>query len=293
MNKVLKRVLINKELFYKTLCAISGGVFTITSVFLSFFSFEDIGIHTPCCKLLLILGLFAVVVLFAIIRVNVYKTKTIVNESTRTITLRYGDLWNFAFSKKDKQKRIVVVNVNTTFDTIVDSADVDKPLVSEKTIHGQWIKQMEKHGIGRDVIDSEIEKSLNSQKIIPQRIITYKKRGKQNSYPKGTIARYTYKDTVFYLIALSEFDENNNAHNSIEELRITIEKLIDYIDKYGQALDVYVPLMGTGKSRTYGINDRIALELIKFELFMHKDKLHGNINVIIYEGDKDKISLGG
>lgn len=292
MRKILKRICINKGLFFKTLGATSGALFSTVSLFLTFFSFEDIGIHTSCCKLLVIFGVFVVAVLWSVVRVNIYKKKTIVNEAGRSVTLRYGNLMDFAFPRKRRDKRIVVISVNTAFDTIVDYADVDKPLVSERTIHGQWIKQMQKHEIGIETIDSEIYKSLKGQKIWPNRILS-KDRGKRDNYPKGTIASCTCNDTVFYLLALSEFDENNNAHNSIEELRQSMEKLIDYIDRKGQGMDVYMPVMGGGMSRTEGIDDRTALELLKFELLINKDKLHGNVNVVIYEKNRDKISLGG
>lgn len=292
MRKVLKRISINKDLLLRTFASSLGWLFSLFSIFLAFFSFDDLGIQTLCYRFLIILGIVILACICAVVRIMSYSKRVILSESTRSITLRYGNLWSYAFSKKCHSKRIVIISVNTTFDTIVDPAGIDKPLVSENTIHGQWINQMEKNGVDIDEIDRQIDNSLKNQNIVPLSVLS-KTRGKCNNYSKGTIAYFTFKDTVFYLLALSEFDENNNVHNSIEELRTTINKMIDYLDKNGQGLDVYMPLMGTGKSRTYGITDRMALELIKSELLINKEKLHGNINVIVYEGDKDKISLGG
>lgn len=119
-----------------------------------------------------------------------------------------------------------------------------------------------------------------------------KDRGKLNCYPKGTIACYEYENTIFYLLALSEFDENNNAQNTKEELVQTIIKLIDYYDKHGNGLDIYVPIMGTGQSRT-GIHKAEALEVIRSLFRLYEDKIHGCANIIVYSKDRDEVSIGG
>ena len=292
LRKILKRIDINKELFDNAFAKARGTIFAVVSTLLAFFSLDSFGIKTVYHKILFILEMFVVAVIYAIVLVCNYKKKRILNEPSQTITLQYGNLWDFAFPKRSKNQRIIVVNVNTTFDTVIDPPGVDKPLVSEGTIHGQWIKQMENRGIEIDKIDSEIEKSLQIQRAVPSSVLSNKTRGKCNNYPKGTIAWCTYKDTIFYLLALSEFDESNNAHNSFEELRETIETLIDFIDKNGQGIDVYMPLMGTGLSRTKSIDSEIALELLKSELIINKDKLHGSVNVVVYERYRDKIPLG-
>ena len=126
-------------------------------------------------------------------------------------------MWKTAFSTKGK-KRIVVVSVNTTFDTIVDEnlAVVNKPLVSPSTIHGQWLNCMKKKNVPISDIDKGINDSLSLQGIVPAKILNHdiKDRGKIECYEKGTIAQYEYENTVFYLMALSEFDENNNAQST-------------------------------------------------------------------------------
>ena len=66
------------------------------------------------------------------------------------VIIIYGDILKIAFPKKDRGKKIVVIPVNTCFDTVVGQG-----LVSQNTIHGKWIKGMEKRGIPITKLDKE------------------------------------------------------------------------------------------------------------------------------------------
>lgn len=134
-----------------------------------------------------------------------------------------------------------------------------------------------------------IEKSLEEQEIAPIAILN-KDRGNNKIYPKGTIAVYQYKNTTFYLLALSEFDIRNSAQNTQEELQKTILKLIEFIGNYSQGCNVYIPIMGAGNSRT-GIDDQTALELLVSNLKLNRRTLRGEINVVVYEGNRDKVTI--
>ena len=289
---MLKRINLNIKLFKDYFKASCGVVFGIASAGLLFLDKSDLKIDTICKEIgalvVLLVGAFicAGIGVFAYAKIDNIKDKLI---------LRYGDLWEIAFSRKGN-KKIIVVNVNTTFDTIVDEnlSFIDKPLVSPITIHGQWIKQMNKRNVSIEDIDEGIEKSLRLQKTEPIKIIdrSAKERGKLKCYKRGTIACYEYENTVFYLLALSEFDENNNAQNTKEELVQTITKLIDFYDQHGNGLDIYVPLMGTGQSRT-GLSKEESLEVTTSLFRLYKEKIHGCANIIVYSKDRDKVSLGG
>ena len=102
---------------------------------------------------------------------------------------------------------------------------------------------MKKKNVPTSDIDKGINDSLSLQGIVPAKILNHdiKDRGKIECYEKGTIAQYEYENTVFYLMALSEFDENNNAQNTKEEL---VQKLISK----KQATFLF---LGSGFSRHY------------------------------------------
>lgn len=290
----MKRIYINKKHLLRSFTAALSVLFTTISAVLLFFSLEDdfgIILDSPCKKCIALIIPVLLAGIIAVFRTCTFKKNKIVDETQLSIILRYGNLWEYGFPKFSKRERIVVVNVNTAFDTIVDPPGVYNPLVSARTIHGQWIEQMKKHGVDHEELDRMIKKSLDEQSIMPTSVLT-KDRGNENIYPKGTVAFYRYEKTTFYLLALSEFDENNNAQNTLEELRDTILKLIEYISNYSQGYDVYIPVMGSGNSRT-GIDDQTALELLSSNLKLNRSTLRGKINVVVYEGNRDKVSIGG
>lgn len=290
----MKKLFINKKYLKRSFITSVSFIFTIISAVQIFFSLEDdfgLKLDNPCKKWLALIIPILFAGLIAIIRTCTFKKNTIVDETQLSVILRYGNLWKYGFPRFCKKKRIVVVNVNTAFDTIVDPPEVHKPLVSARTVHGQWIEQMVKRGVSLDNLNIEIKKSLVEQRIVPSTVHN-KDRGNADIYPRGTIALYQYKNTTFYLLALSEFDEKNNAQNTQEELRKTILKLIEFIGNYSQGYDVYIPVMGSGNSRT-GIDDQTALELLSSNLKLNRNNLRGKISVVVYEGNRDKVTIGG
>lgn len=290
----MKRLCINKKYIIRRFISALSVEFTAISAVLLFFSLEDdlgITLDSVCKKCMALLIPILLAGLFAVIRACTFRKNKIVDETQLSIILRYGDLWRFGFPHFSKKRRIVVVNVNTAFDTIVDLPEIHNPLVSANTVHGQWIDQMKKRGVSANELDTEIEKSLEEQRITPTDILN-KDRGNNRIYPRGTIAIYQYKNTTFYLLALSEFDTKNNAQNTQEELRKTILKLIEFIGNYSQGCDVYIPVMGAGNSRT-GIDDQTALELLVSNLKLNRSSLRGKINVVVYEGNRDKVTIEG
>ena len=119
-----------------------------------------------------------------------------------------------------------------------------------------------------------------------------KKRGKKKDYPIGTVAPISFAGmpVTFLLVALSRFDENNNAHASSDDLSKSIRDVIDYCDKSGQGVDVYLPLMGTGSSRM-DLSDEDALLQMKAGVLSNLSKIHQRIFIVVYEKNKDKVSI--
>lgn len=288
---MLKKIQINGKLFLENFKIACGVIFGIASAFFIFFDISDLKIKSCSSKILTMTILILLAVFYAVVKVMSYKKIVVIKGK---LVLRYGDLWKTAFNTKEK-KKIVVVGVNTTFDTIVDEnlSMVNKPLVSPTTIHGRWLKCMKDRNVAISDIDAKISNSLKLQGISPMKVLSrnVKARGKLECYSKGTIAQYEYGNTVFYLLALSEFDENNNAQNTKEELVETITKLINYYDKKGNGFDIYIPLLGTGQSRT-GITRKDSLEIMASLFELYEEKIQGCVNIVVYSEDRDKVSLG-
>ena len=294
----MKRICNNVNLFNKYFILRTSVVFAIVSGVLLFIDKKCFGIDSTKKSIWALISIFIIVTLWAVLKVCFYKENIVFKTNQGKVSLRYGDLLKIAFPTssifKKSDKKIVVVSVNTSFDTIVDEdiAVVKNPLVSTKTIHGRWIKRMNEYGISEEELNQAIHDNLEKQGIVPIKRLNRedKERGNLDCYEKVTIAVYRHNDTFFYLLALSEFDEKNNAQNTKAELMETIEKLIRYYDNNGQGYDIFIPLLGTGKSRT-DISSEEALQIITSYFKIHKDKVQSDVNVIVYKKQRDSVSL--
>ena len=165
--------------------------------------------------------------------------------------------------------------------------------MSPITVHGLWIKNMVKHGFNINYIDIAIEKSISLRGINPVKELSRqeKKRGKLKCYENGTIAVVEGKNNVeFFLLALSEFDENNKAQSSKDEVIKSLRSLLEFYDVNGQGYQMYITLMGTGRSRA-GLTHHDSLQTITSLFSLYSEKIHGDINIVIYKKDKDKVSI--
>lgn len=292
----MNRISLNFNIFKQGFKTSISCLFAALSSILLFISKEDIGIDTNSKAILAMIIIIATSIASAIIKTFCYKKKDVISTSQVKLTVRYGDLWRIAFTNSHfkNKKKIVVVGVNTAFDTIVDQnlSKVNKPLVSINSLHGQWISKMEKQEISINELNTAIQNNLKQQQFKPISILerSKKERGNLDIYRKGTIAIYEHKNTIFYLLAIADFDENNNAQNTRAELTKTIESLIKYYNQKGQGYDIYIPLLGAGLSRT-NISAEESLETIISEIKINKSRIHGNINIIVYKKDRNKIAI--
>ena len=294
----MKRIIMNFGRFKETIVKTLAILFSISSAILLFVDKNDLGIDSKYKGTLAICVIVVLAIVVGLISVYIYRKKVIFENAQGKLTIRYGDIFKFGFPKwclkYKKHKKIVVIGVNTSFDTIVDEdvQNISKPLVSINSLHGIWLRRMQEQGVDGVTISNRIKANLQLQNILPSKTLsnTQKQRGNLDCYDKGTIAVVEHENTIFYLVALSEFDENNNAQNTRYELTKTIEKLILYYDQKGQGYDIYVPLLGTGLSRT-NITAEEALDIIVSEIKINRSKIHGNITVVVFEKDREKVSI--
>ena len=99
-----------------------------------------------------------------------------------------------------------------------------------------------------------------------------KKRGKRKCFENGTIVVVEGKNNIeFFLLALSEFDENNKAQASKEEVIKCLKKAMEFYDINGQGYQMYITLMGTGRSRA-GLTHYDSLQITKSVLSLYNEK---------------------
>lgn len=267
------------------------GLFGIGGFFLS--CYEGAGKYNflSMVGLLFILALFSFVASFVKI-CYLNNSNTVYKHSSTTINVCYGDLFEIAFN--DKAKKVVVVPVNTAFDTIVDKSLVKYPknLVSPNTIHGRFIDRLIGAGLKIEEIDRRIESFFITKGIYPTVELSSecRPRGKRKIYEPGTVSVIEFKDTNFFLLGLSVFDDNNNAQCTKDQFVYALQKFIIFCDKHSQGRTIYLPLMGTNLSRT-DMSHQESLQSLVALFKMYANRLHNKINIIIYTGDKDKVSI--
>lgn len=296
LMKTLNMIKLNLQYVFRSWLKAIGVIMSIVSVVFIFLTWEDVGIIKLCTKILILIGIVIVLLAWSFLWICVLKKKKVLwQSSSGKISICYGDLLKDSFDKKNEQYKLYVIPVNSAFDTIVDE-DISlcsKPLVSPKSLHGRWIKKMLEEGISIDEIDTSIKECLCKQEKVPHTVLTIeeKKRGKRDIYDLGTVVAIRgMNNSIFLLLALTDFDENNNAHVSVENLENVIKSLIRYYDQYGQGNELIVPLMGTNLSRT-GLGHDDSLRVITTLFQLYGNEIHGEVNVLIYNGDKDKVTI--
>ena len=210
-------------------------------------------------------------------------TKVLWQQGSNSLNLMTGDIIKIAFNEKGSStKKIVVIPVNSTFETrlSVNSENDIYPLVSENTIHGKWLVDILKE-IPKEELDGRISDYLHKFGTKPIGNC-YCPGGKSEQYAIGDTAVIQNKDTIFYLLAISDFDTKNKAHSSKDLIEKSITRLLEYYDDIGQGYELYLPLLGTGKSRA-NLTTKQSYELIKTTVISNCSIVNGTINIVVLE----------
>ncbi len=248
---------------------------------------------TEAGKIGLLSGLLTELLILALSENNISAPDTILiwKHGINSIEVQTGDLFHFGFKNKHKKKNIVVIPVNTAFDThvtrIIESDPY--PIVSENTIHGQWLVRMKESGEQLEQIDARITKSLENGGFFP---VSYSKNkhGKIACYPIGSVAVIETYNAIYFLMALAQFDEYNNARSSSTDIDTALVSLMDIYDRIGLGYDLYMPLIGTGLSMA-GLSLQESYDLLTRGLIRNSSKIHGHVHVILKPDDRKDIII--
>lgn len=201
-----------------------------------------------------------------------------------------GDIFRYGPGNRRKgQKNIVVIPVNTAYDTHVTwNLEGDtRPIVSINTLHGKWLMRMEQSGIDISDLDARITASLKALGYEPI-ACDAKRNGKADMYAIGSCALIETLNADYILVAVSIFDEMNKAQSNPEIIETAVQSLLQTYDKIGQGYDMYIPLIGTGRSRA-GLSIVGAYELLKNSIVKNADLIQGHIYLVIRPEDANEI----
>ncbi len=208
-------------------------------------------------------------------------TRALWQNDENSLNVLLGDIIKIAFEDSDR-KKIVVIPVNTTFETKLSCNAEEEiyPLVSENTIHGKWLTSILRV-VSKEDLDERIEGYLSKKGTKPIKTCVCPG-GKCNQYSIGDTAIIQHNDTIFYLLAISDFDEKNKAHSSAELIEKSVVRLLEYYDDVGQGYELYLPLVGTGKSRA-NLSPKESCDIIKSAVIKNSNIVNGTINIVVLE----------
>lgn len=241
-------------------------------------------------------GLIIFVATFVIVFLTIYlilrfkKHHRISGRGSIFIESRYGDILKIKKERREKSKPVVVIPVNSSFDTIVeDSPSVVDRIVEGSSIHGQWLKEYASTPESLEKLNKEINQFIAGKQWSPIKVLK-NKRGNKDVYPLGSYVFVERDDYTFLLFALTEFNEHNKViKKDAEEFTYLMKQLMDITDECA-GKHVYVPVMGT-KIALFGIDELSSFEYIKNAALNKKCSLRASISIIIYEGSRDKVSI--
>lgn len=188
------------------------------------------------------------------------------------LNIKIGDLF--------KEDGLKVIPVNEYFDTQVDDV-----IISQTSLHGMYVKEYLKYNdLGS--LNYKIEERLKDYDFQEN---LKRKNGKKKSYAIGT----TININDYILTALTKFNDENEAYLSMQEYLKFLNDFWNEINRIHNGRVINVPIIGTGISRINPVLseqeflEQIIWSLKTSSLITSKSK----VNIIIYTGDKDKISL--
>lgn len=225
--------------------------------------------------------------------INIAKKKVIWKNGANAAWVIAGDLFHYGFENRKKaQKNIVVIPVNTAFDTHVTRKfeGESNPVISDMTIHGQWLSRMEQSGEDLGELDKRISDSLAclGYKAVS---IGKSENGKCELYEMGSVAVIETKNAVYFLLAISEFDEANHAQSTPENIKRAVNSLLQVYDRIGQGYEMYMPVIGAGRSRT-GLLFGEAYKLLAAVLNDNRAQIQGQIYIVVKPENIDEIEEG-
>lgn len=292
-NSVL-RFWLNRTFIIKSTCQLVGCTYTICGFLSVWFSFVDClpKDWTFWCKFLFSISVLLVISIICCIIVTwltLSQTKRVVltSNSGHKVYVQYGDMYSSSVvSANYEERRNIVVSVNRCFDTIVDN-----DLVSDKSQHGRIMNEMYTKGLYTpDSLNEKIQEKLQGKHYVD---LTRTKKSKGNTfrYDVGTIAEIQGDNhVVYFFLGVSKFDSHFMASTSKDEFVLAIQNLIEYCNTRSQGYPLIMPLIGSDLART-DISKKDILKYLLQALRINRDKISADIHIVIWKGDKDKISI--
>lgn len=269
----LKEIIFENS-FWKNVWAFPSILFAATTAFLSFF---DVEYKTSVFWILVAISI--VYIIFYIYKSSGLDSISL-NLDGSIFEVTVGDIFE---QDSDDYK---VIAFNEYFDTLVDD-----DLISEKSLNGQYLmkKYPEKEDIQK--FNERILNDRRLQKNIKETDVERELGGNTTRYDLGSI----FKDGDYFLVALSKFNEKNEANLRLTEYAACLLKFWSEVNTLYNQKTVVLPLLGTGITRYKDFNatNQELLEVLiwTFKISKVKFKEPSKIKIVIRDIQKGEINF--
>lgn len=286
------RIWLTRKYITKTAAKWTASLYALAGLISVFVSFEGVfPATTSLLKKILIsvailVGVWLCCAIICSIWVCIQKKKKVVDgRNGKAVYVVYGDLFDSEIV--NGQKRYIAFAVNRCFDTIVDDN-----LVGANTIHGTAFNRLYAQKLYTpESLSEALQKSIKGNPTSIMLSKADKKEGNLKRYEVGTYANLKIDENLNYLpIGLSWFDNNLNAHTSLQDYVLAMQKMVEAFDKESQGYPVLMPIIGTGRSRT-DLQEREALKYLIAAFKTNQVKIMSDIYIVVYESDENRVTI--
>ena len=231
-------------------------------------------------------------ILFAIVIFIIFILTAIFYGTKKKITLKINQsrviirCCNILDQNNFPEKTYRVIGVNEYFDTHLGDGVID-----ETTLHGQYLQKYYTSDISdldkritNGISRSEIAVALDNKERAYNKVIKYR---------LGTT--FLDKKTNIILVALTHFDDNNNAKIMTRDLMLCYSHMWDNLLKLKQANSIAIPLLGAGTTTQMNpvMSYQQILEalLMTFKFSNMQFKYPASLQIIISEKVIKEINL--
>jgi len=252
----------------------------VLSAFVTIIAIIDFSVilSSVCMRILVVAVILFFSYIVALIKtVFTKKINYAIGDGRPEVTIMFGDILD------SEEGSTTVISVNEYFDTIVDGE-----IIAPDSIHGQFVKKV----FGGDVhsLDEAIVSDLKKQGILPIRN-NLREKGKQEKYPIGTIAHVEKNGRTYFLLALTQFsDQNVVLPTKLNDYNFALTSLLEHINSYSRGSIASLPVLGAGRARL-GKDKTLILDHILSTIRMSKVPIPVNLRLVLENTDRGRINL--
>lgn len=267
-RKIFDRKIINK---YKSIIACVSGGLSFVVLFLPWETFK------PSIKywLLGIIAFIYIIIFFINYFYSINLRNIEINIEGTHLRVESGDIFSYG------DEYLKVIGFNEYFDTHVGDG-----LIDPGTLNGIYLNKVVQN---IEKLNENIEQDYELRCIENH---SSRRFGKMKKYQLGSI----HKNNDYLLLALTKFDERNNARVTLSELTDCFLHMWNEIDRLKGTKKIVLPLLASGQTTRIGtkgaqldVTDQEILELIISTLKISRIKIKkpADVTIVLY-GNKVK-----